>query len=127
MEDFTRGMMDSWNLSISKNINKLHDARRKAEAIEAPTIDSTPEAPTIEGIVKDDNDNPVNDPNFPDRAVLDVRMPTDRCPMCGLGPQEPLSQGLVLIDEDTKLNPTMLKHYNCRDCGWWWSNKGGAK
>ena len=122
MDNFT-----PFELMISRSINKLHDARRKA-----PTIDSTPEAPTIEaptieGIVKDDNDNPVNDPNFPDRAVLDVRMPTDRCPMCGLGPQEPLSQGLVLIDEDTKLNPNMLKHYSCRGCGWWWSNKGGEE
>ena len=108
MEDFTRGMMDSWNLSISKSINKLHDARRKAEAIEAPTIDSTTEAPTI----------PVNP---------DVTLHEDHCPMCGLGPQEPISQGLVLIDEDTKLNPKMLKHYSCRGCGWWWSDEGGAK
>ena len=110
MENYT-----DFELMISRSINKLHDARRKA-----PTI----EAPTIEGIVRDDNDNPVDDPSFPDRAVLDVRMPTDRCPMCGLGPQEPISQGLVLIDEDTKLNPKMLKHYSCRGCGWWWSNEG---
>ena len=47
--------------------------------------------------------------------------------MCGLGPHAPISQGLVLIDEDTKLNPNILKHYSCRDCGWWWSNKAGAK
>ena len=130
MENYT-----DFELMISRSINKLHDARRQAEidsrseapTTEAPTIDSTTEAPTIEGIVRDDSDNPVDDPSFQDRSVLDVRMPTDRCPMCGLGPQAPLSQGLVLIDEDTKLNPKMLKHYSCRDCGWWWSNEGGAK
>ena len=106
MENYT-----DFELMLSRSINKMHDARRQAEIdsrSEAPTIDSTTEAPTI----------PVN---------ADVTLPEDHCPMCGLGPHAPVSQGLVLIDEDTKLKPNILKHYSCRGCGWWWSNKGGEE
>jgi len=114
MENYT-----DFELMLSRSINKMHDARRQAE-IDSRSEAPTTEAPTIEGIVKDDNDNPVNDPNFPDRAVLDVRMPTDRCPMCGLGPHAPVSQGLVVIDNEMNLNPKLAKHYSCRGCGWFW-------
>jgi predicted RNA-binding Zn-ribbon protein involved in translation (DUF1610 family) len=100
MENYT-----DFELMISRSINKLHDARRKAEAIEAPTIDSTPEAPTI----------PVN---------ADVTLPKDHCPMCGLGPHAPISQGLVVIDNEMNLNPKLAKHYSCRGCGWFWCVEG---
>jgi hypothetical protein len=95
MENYT-----DFELMISRSINKLHDARRKA-----PTIDSTPEAPTI----------PVN---------ADVTLPEDHCPMCGLGPHAPISQGLVVIDNEMNLNPKLAKHYSCRGCGWFWCVEG---
>jgi hypothetical protein len=121
MENYT-----DFELMLSRSINKMHDARRQLErgaavhaATEAPTTEApTTEAPTI----------PVNaDVKLKmirvDVPVADVLCPEDHCPMCGLGPHAPISQGLVLIDEDTKLNPNILKHYSCRGCGWWWSNK----
>ena len=135
MENYT-----DFELMISRSINKLHDARRQAEidsrseaptteaptieapTIEAPTIDSRSEAPTI----------PVNvDVKLKmirvDVPVADVLCPEDHCPMCGSGPHAPVSQGLVVIDNEMNLNPKLVKHYSCRGCGWWWSNKGGEE
>jgi hypothetical protein len=111
MENYT-----DFELMLSRSINKMHDARRQAEidstteapTTEAPTIDSTTEAPTI----------PVN---------ADVTLPEDHCPMCGLGPHAPVSQGLVVIDNEMNLNPKLAKHYSCRGCGWFWCVEGGAK